>query len=84
MKNLILLLSIFIFGSCNLVVVNKKTLAKKLDSVMKYQMEEVYYEGQIDALNNDIRITKVYSNCYIWNKSPWDKGTKPYFNPECK
>lgn len=48
--------------------------------------EQAYFEGQKDALNNDVRIKKNQDSCWIWTKSPWDSGRAPKFNPsfECE
>ena len=44
--------------------------------------EWAYFEGQVDALNNDIRIKQDTANgCWVWTKSPWDSGRSPKFNP---
>lgn len=42
-----------------------------------YIMEYAYFEGQRDAINNDIRIEyDSLSNKYLWLKSPWDNSSK--------
>lgn len=48
--------------------------------------EQAYFEGQRDALENDIRIKRNADSCWIWIKSPWDNNRAPLFNPsfECK
>ena len=48
--------------------------------------EQAYFEGQKDALNNDIRIKRNQDSCWIWTKSPWDNSREPKFNPsfECE
>lgn len=40
-----------------------------------------YFEGQKDALDNDIRIMKNHDSSYIWSKSPWDNKLTPKYNP---
>lgn len=61
------------------VSINKKSLEKDLYIIA----EESYFEGQKDALENDIRIKKQDST-WIWIKSPWDSGRIPIFNPSLK
>jgi hypothetical protein len=48
--------------------------------------EIAYFEGQRDALENDIRIKRNQDSCWIWCKSPWDNGKAPIYNPSfnCK
>ena len=47
-------------------------------------MEKAYFEGQRDALTNDIRIIRIKSNndsIWSWSRSPWDDGDTPTFIP---
>lgn len=61
---------------------------EKLNSKIEYlqkqiqlRMEYSYFEGQKDALSNDIRIEEVNGE-YIWSKSPWDDNNKTIlYNP---
>ena len=57
----------------------------KISDVTKVQ-EQSYFEGQRDAIENDVRIKKNQDSCWIWIKSPWDNGEEPIFNPsfECR
>jgi hypothetical protein len=49
-------------------------------------VERAYFEGQRDALENNIRIKRNQDSCWIWVESPWDSGKEPIFNPSfnCK
>lgn len=53
---------------------------------VRKQMEQAYFEGQRDALTNDIRIKRNQDSCWIWIKSPWNSDRQPVFNPSfnCK
>lgn len=44
-------------------------------------LEQAYFEGQKDALENDIRIKINENNRWIWIKSPWVDGRQPVFIP---
>lgn len=52
----------------------------KMTEEYKKSLENAYFEGQVDCLREDIRITKE-GNCYIWIKSPWNEVD---FNPNDK
>lgn len=67
------IVSIFILTSCSYSAVN-------VDEVYE-ALEKAYFEGQKDALSGDIRIKRNIDSCWIWTKSPWDKGTSPIFDP---
>ena len=41
-------------------------------------MEWAYKEGQLDAIQGDIRITVKPDGKWEWYKSPWDDGTPPH------
>jgi hypothetical protein len=45
-------------------------------------VEKAYFEGQRDALNNDIRIEwNAAETHWQWKQSPWDNpGMQPYTN----
>lgn len=53
----------------------------KTDLTIKEMVEKAYFEGQRDAINEDVRIELNSDSIYIWIKSCWDDGTKPIFNP---
>lgn len=59
-------------------------IAKTAD--VKEALEQAYFEGQRDALENDIRIKRNQDSCWIWTTSPWDNGEAPIFDPsfECQ
>lgn len=61
-----------------------KTLEIKIESSLTAALEAAYFEGQLDALSSDIRISKTNDSAYVWTKSPWDSGKKPVFNPDKK
>ena len=62
--------------SCNFVLVKKQTV----EDLLQWSREYGYYNGQVDAINCDIRIIKGNST-YIWMRSPWDSGVAPIYNP---
>ena len=64
---------IILLTSCDYGIVREKELQKVC--------EEAYFEGQKDALNNDIRIRLDKDSCYQWIKSPWDNKKMPIYNP---
>jgi hypothetical protein len=41
-----------------------------------YFTEYAYSEGQIDYMNNDIRIGQKSDSSYYWIKSPWDDSKR--------
>jgi hypothetical protein len=44
--------------------------------------EQAYFEGQRDALNDDVRIRWDAENrCWRWVKTCWDSGTPTTFDP---
>ena len=43
--------------------------------------EQAYFEGQRDALENNIRIKRNQDSCWIWISSPWNSGKEPVFDP---
>ena len=67
------LLATVIFTSCDYGVAKESDLTKAL--------EQAYFEGQRDALENDVRIKRNQDSCWIWIKSPWNSGKQPIFNP---
>jgi len=73
-----LLLATVLFSSCGYGVY-------KTDDLYR-ETEQAYFEGQKDALENDIRIKRNADSCWIWAKSPWDSGRPPIFDPsfECQ
>lgn len=62
-----------ILTSCDFVIVKEKQLQKAC--------EEAYFEGQKDALSDDVRIKLDKDSCYQWIKSPWNSGKMPIYNP---
>lgn len=55
---------------------------EKVGNVIQLVMEYSYFEGQLDAMNGDIRIGKLDSGKYEWLKSPWDNRDKEIlYNP---
>jgi hypothetical protein len=72
-KIFLLLTLISLFTSCDYGVAKESDVTKIL--------EQAYFEGQRDALENDIRIKRNQDSCWIWVKSPWDSGRPPIFNP---
>ena len=91
MNRLIVILSVVcILLTVILITVNikdskdTKTLETKVEGALTAALEAAYFEGQLDALNSDIRISKTNDSVYVWTKSPWDSGKKPVFNPDKK
>lgn len=66
-------LFVFLFVSCDYCFVKESDLIKTV--------EMAYFEGQRDALENDIRIKRSQDSCWIWTRSPWDDDTQPVFDP---
>ena len=52
-------------------------------STLNYYIEEAYFNGQKDAVENKIIIQKTNKNCWQWTNTPQKNGTQPMFNPEC-
>ena len=79
MKTITFLAFLFalLFYACNYVVVDETATNLKI----KEAVEKAYFEGQRDAINEDVRIELNSDSIYIWTKSCWDDGTKPIFNP---
>ena len=73
-----LLLATVLLNSCDYGI------AKTTD--VKKALEQAYFEGQRDAIENDIRIKRNQDSCWIWTKSPWNNGESPIFDPsfECQ
>ena len=73
-----LLLTTVLITSCGYGVYKNDDLYEKL--------EQAYFEGQRDALENDVRIKRNADSCWIWTKSPWDNNRAPIFDPsfECQ
>lgn len=63
----------------NVLVKNINTKEDKLRIVL----EMAYFEGQRNALENDVRIKQNDKGCWEWSKSPWDEGNRmPTYNPK--
>lgn len=62
------------------VVVSTKEInenrSDKIQLLLRSALEKAYAEGQIDAINGDIRIKSINFGRYVWVKSPWDSGEK--------
>lgn len=54
--------------------------SKKRKNEIQSALEKAYFEGQKDAINNDIRIS-FKDSIYHWVKSPWNNGKNPIFTP---
>lgn len=52
-----------------------------LEDYIIERMEYAYYEGQKDALNNNIHIIQNTEGIYIWESSPWDSGRDVIYDP---
>lgn len=63
-KVIIILLATIMLTGCN------------IKSTFTIAMEFAYHQGQVDALNGDIKID---STSYNWVESPWDEGITPIY-----
>lgn len=61
--------------------VEKTKVEKEINEVLTYALEQAYFEGQLDATNNDVRISRVDDSTFVWTRSPWDSGRAPLFIP---
>jgi hypothetical protein len=52
--------------------------------IAQYVMEYGYFEGQKDALNGEIHITKISDSCWLWTDSPWTDKRETVYNPPCR
>lgn len=59
--------------SCDYATIHKEDFQKVC--------EKFYFEGQKDAINNDVKIKLNSDSVYIWVKSPWDDNETPIYNP---
>lgn len=71
------LLVVVLFTSCGYDNHDNVELKNELQKIC----EQAYFEGQKDALNCDIRIKLTSDSIYVWNKSCWDDGSSPLYNP---
>jgi hypothetical protein len=63
--------------------------ASDLEKVSKAFMERAYFDGQKEAIEGDIRVSKKCST-WMWAKSPWNEDTSKgcqqfdsiYYHPE--
>lgn len=55
-----------------------------IDEYVHIKMEWAYFQGQLEAVNEDIRITKK-DGCWVWLASPWNGQSlkNVLYNPEC-
>lgn len=80
MKKMMLVLVTVLLFSCSSKQEDKKDNFQNLEIELRSIIEQAYFEGQRNALNNDIRI-KREGGKWIWTKSPWDDGLEPVFDP---
>ncbi len=76
-----LIIGVLFFFLLAVVEKSNDQAKKKKMLILQKEFEKIYFEGQRDALEGDVRIYKTPSGCYIWSKSPWDTGELPIFNP---
>jgi hypothetical protein len=76
---------IIAFGSLLIFIINDDVKLNVTGEITKL-VEQAYFEGQRDALENNIRIKRNQDSCWIWITSPWDSGREPIFDPSfnCK
>jgi len=60
---------------------NPEQEVNKTQNLTDSLCEYAYFEGQKDAISNDVRIKLDSDSVYIWTKSPWNGGKKPRFIP---
>ncbi len=80
MKKMMLVLMTVLLFSCSAKQEDKEDNFQNLEVELRSIIEQSYFEGQKDALENDIRIKKEGGK-WIWIKSPWDDGLEPVFDP---
>lgn len=73
-----LIILVGIFG----IIHFKDKKKERIEEALQLGLEAAYFEGQKDALEDDIRIKLENDSTYIWTKSPWDDGKKPIFDPK--
>lgn len=49
----------------------------KLNREIQIKMEWAYFQGQKDAIEDDLRIEKLNDSIWVWSHSPWDGGKEP-------
>lgn len=84
MKKYLLLLMVGISLSsckCSVTTGEEAELEKRMNKYnteekISFVLEQAYFEGQLDAIEGDIRI-ELDDKGYIWTKSPWDSGREP-------
>lgn len=54
---------------------------RKLELLSIKMCEQAYFEGQKDAINNDVRIKLDKDSIYQWTESPWNNNRTPLFQP---
>lgn len=57
--------------------IRHKKLVSSIAILVASANEKAFAEGQVHAINGDVRIKKINDSTYIWIKSPWDSGMKP-------
>lgn len=78
MKFIVLIIGIMLTTSCDFILVKKQTV----EDVVQFSREWGYYDGQVDAINGDIRVIRCDGDStYVWKKSPWNSGKSPIYNP---
>lgn len=78
MKLITLFIGLTLTTSCKFVLVKKQTI----EDLLQWSREYGYYNGQVDAINDDVRIIKGDDDStYVWKKSPWGSGKSPIYNP---
>jgi len=77
---IIYFLLIILLSSCSIEEKEEKYNFQNVEKELRSVVEQAYFEGQRDAINNDIRIKKEGGK-WVWVKSPWDDGLKPVFDP---
>lgn len=77
--NKVILMLTFIMSILCVYTVRKqeKIHSSNMDKITKdiaVLIESAYLEGQIDAIDGDIRYRRINDSVYVWDKSPWDNN----------
>jgi hypothetical protein len=73
----VLIMFLFFIWSIDHTDKQKKTrdalIKKKIEQITKLSIEYAFYQGQVSALTNDVRVKlDTNLNVYVWSRNPWD------------
>lgn len=75
------LLIVFLLISFVIFIYPRTKNDNDAEEAATFYLEQAYFQGQLDAINGDIKIKLNSDSCYIWTDTPWKNGQKPIFNP---